>query len=71
MEHYLIRATMIPEIVRLICEEYNINENEALDMFYTSVTGEIYADDETGLYGQSALFIFGMFCEELKSKSIY
>ena len=38
---------------------------EALDKFYTSATGESLADDETGLYGQSVLFIFGLFCEEL------
>ena len=37
---------------------------EALDKFYTSATGASLADDETGLYGQSVLFIFGLFCEE-------
>ena len=37
---------------------------EALDLFYTSATGASFADDETGLYGQSALYIFGLFVEE-------
>ena len=61
MAHGLIRATIIPEIIRLIEEKYSVNEDEALDMFYRSATGASLADDETGLYGQSALYIFFAF----------
>lgn len=64
MDHATTRATIIPEIVRLISAEYNISEKEALDKFYTSATGASYVDDETGLYGQSALYVFGLFREE-------
>ena len=64
MDHATTRATIIPEIVHLISAEYNISEKEALDKFYTSATGASYADDETGLYGQSALYVFGLFREE-------
>ena len=63
--HSFTRAILIPEIVRLISEKYGYSEFEALDKFYTSATGASFADDETGLYGQSALHIFGLFCEEL------
>ncbi|MCD7847919.1 MAG: DUF3791 domain-containing protein [Oscillospiraceae bacterium] len=62
--HALIKATLIPEIVRMISEKYNISEEEAMDEFYASGTAEALSDSETGLYGQSALFIFGLFCEE-------
>ena len=48
MEHYLIRATIIPEIVKLIEKEYGLSEKEALKSFYTSATGASLADDETG-----------------------
>jgi hypothetical protein len=64
MNHATTRATIIPEIVKLISKKYHISEMEALDKFYTSATGASLADDETGLYGQSVLFIFGLFCEE-------
>lgn len=64
MNHATTRATILPEIVRLISEKYRISEKDALDRFYTSATGASFADDETGLYGQSALYIFGLFCEE-------
>lgn len=64
MNHATTRATLLPEIVRMISEKYHISEKEALDRFYTSAAGASFADDETGLYGQSALYIFGLFCEE-------
>ena len=68
MAHATIRATNIPEIIKLICENMRMSENEALDVFYRSSTGASYADDETGLYGQSALYIYGLFCSEMKNQ---
>ena len=68
MDHATTRATIIPEIVRLISEEYKIPEKEALDKFYTSATGASFSDDDTGLYGQSALFVFGLFREEYEQQ---
>jgi hypothetical protein len=66
MAHALVKATIIPEIIRLIAEEYSTTEEKALDMFYTSATAASLADDETGLYGQSALYIFSLFNEEMQ-----
>lgn len=66
MEHYLIRATIIPTIVGYIQEKYGMTEQEALRAFYLSATADALADDETGLYGQSALYIFGLFSEEFE-----
>lgn len=70
MSRATVRATILPEIVRLISEERKISEMEAMDMFYTSATGQSFADDETGLYGQSPLFIYGLFREEMRGKEI-
>ena len=64
MDHATTRAILVPEIVKLISEKYQIPEMDALDLFYTSATGASFADDETGLYGQSSLYIFGLFVEE-------
>lgn len=64
IKHNLVRATVTPEIVRLITKYYQISENEALQRFYQSKTAENYADEETGLYGQSALHIVGLFIME-------
>jgi hypothetical protein len=68
MAHGLIKATIIPEIIRLIQEEYGVSEDKALDMFYTSATAASLADDETGLYGQSPLYIFSIFNEEIEGQ---
>ena len=45
-------------------ELYEIGEDDALRMFYESSTGVSFADDETGLYGQSPDYIFGLFLQE-------
>ena len=68
IEHNLVRATVTPEIIRLISKYYQISENEALQRFYRSKTAENYADEETGLYGQSALYIAGLLIMELDGK---
>ena len=44
IEHNLVRATVTPEIIRLISKYYQIGENEALQRFYQSKTAENYAD---------------------------
>ena len=68
MEHYITRATILPNIIELIMGRYNLSEKDALDTFYRSATGASFADDETGLYGQSPLFIFGLYINEMEEK---
>ena len=62
--HATVRAAMLPDIIQLLMKEYGWTEEEALDRFYLSATGANYADDDTGLYGQSPLYISGLFEEE-------
>ena len=64
IEHNLVRATIIPQIIKILCHYYNISDDEALKRFYESATGANLADEETGLYGQSALHIAGLFIVE-------
>ena len=68
-EHHLIRATIIPEVAKLIAKRFKISEDEALDCFYKSATAQNLADEENGLYGQSALFVFGQYIEEASVRS--
>lgn len=62
MNNETVRVLVIPETICLI------SEKGTLDKFYTSATGVSYVDDRTGLYGQSALYVFGMFCEEYEEE---
>jgi hypothetical protein len=70
MAHSMVKAVIIPEIVKLIAQKYTLPERKALDMFYTSAAAAALDDDETGLYGQSALYIFSLFVEEMEGKAI-
>jgi hypothetical protein len=65
MAHGTIRAATLRKIIPLIIGRLNCNENHALKAFYESHIGECYADDETGLYGQSALYVASLFFEEI------
>jgi len=67
MAHGTIRAVTLKTIIHLIMEKYNCEENEALKKFYESHTGACYSDDNTGLYGQSALYVFSLFKEEMEN----
>lgn len=62
--HATVRAMILPDITHLLMKNYGWTEEEALDRFYLSATGANYADDDTGLYGQSALYVSGLFTEE-------
>ena len=68
MEHYLIKATIIPEIITKIMTECSMTQEAAMDAFYSSATAALLAEDESGLYGQSPLYIFGLFISELEEK---
>jgi len=69
MSHGTIRAATLKTIITLIMERFACGENEALKKFYESHTGLCYADDSTGLYGQSAVYIFSLFCDEMAVKT--
>ena len=60
----LIRSTIIPVIIKIISDYYGIPVQKAFEQFYTSNTAKCLADDDTGLYGQSPLFLASMFIEE-------
>ena len=66
--HGTIRAAILPEIISKIMERYQLSEDAALDRFYRSATGASFADDETGLYGQSPNYIFGLFAQEMSER---
>jgi hypothetical protein len=64
MGHSLVKATIIPEIVKLIARDEDIAEEEALSRFYESNAAVALDDDETGLYGQSPLYIYSLYMQE-------
>jgi len=67
MAHGTIRASTLKTIIPLVMDHFKCTENEALKLFYESHIGACYCDDSTGLYGQSALYVFSLLCEEKAS----
>lgn len=70
MPHGTIRAATLKTILPLIMEFEGCDENEALKRFYESHTGACYADDETGLYGQSAHYVASLYRLEKEDGAI-
>ena len=48
----------------VLAAHYHVTENDAMGMFYRSNTAEAFADDDLGLYGQSALNLAGDVIQE-------
>lgn len=55
------------DIIELLSEKMNIDFDEAMNIFYTSVTFEKLSDIETGLYLESSAYIIGLLSDELKA----
>ena len=70
MEHGTIRAATLPAILDLITHQYHVDNDKAMKMFYESHTGECYADDTAGLYGQSAVYVFSLFRGEMEKSNL-
>lgn len=69
IEHSLVKATIIPVVIKMIQEKYSLSEEEAFNEFYLSRTAKNLSDESTGLYGQSPLFIFSLFEEEKQNSN--
>jgi hypothetical protein len=65
MSHGTIRAATLKKTMQIIMEHFDCSENEALKKFYESHIGMCYADDSTGLYGQSAFYIASLFFDDI------
>lgn len=66
--HHLVKTILIPQIAELLIKNKNVTENEALKIIYNSPISELLEDDSMGLYGQSALYLYGLI-ENLRRES--
>ena len=58
--HHLVKTILIPQIAELLMKNKNLTENEALRIIYNSPLAELLEDDSMRLYGQSALYLYGL-----------
>ena len=64
IQEELIRSTIVPVIIQIISAYYKISLQDAFYQFYNSNTEKCLADDDTGLFGQSPLYLVCMFIQE-------
>ena len=69
MEHILSKTILISQTIELIAKKHKLSIEEARNRFYSSKVVEMLDDDETGLYGESALYLLSLFDERLKNES--
>ena len=67
MNHALAKTIIITKVTELIANKYKITLKEARDYLYQSDIIPLLDDDETGLYGESPLYIFSLFEEKQKN----
>ena len=63
--HVLSKTILISQVVELIANKYKISIEEARNRFYESRAIQLLDDDETGLYGESALYLLSLYEREL------
>ena len=61
--HHLVKTIIIPQIAELLMESRGLSENDALKTIYNSPVASLLEDDSMGLYGQSALYLYGLITE--------
>ena len=65
MEHVLSKTILISQTIELIAKKYKLSIEEARDRFYNSKVIKMLDDDETGLYGESALYLLSLYEKEI------
>ena len=66
MEHVLSKTILISQTTELIAKKYKLTLEEARNRFYESDVIKMLDDDETGLYGESALYLLSLFEQQSK-----
>lgn len=59
-----ILGVFVPQVIKLIIENYSCDELTAINEFYSSEVYSLLEDEETKLWHFSPLTVFNMFDEE-------
>lgn len=67
MNHTPIKALIVSDVIELISNKYKISLQQATKKYYSSCIPKMMSNDKTGLYGESALYVFSLY-EKYKNK---
>ena len=65
-----ILIILVPQVLKLVMDEYKVDDKKAVEMFYPSELYERLEEEETKLWHLSAHALFEMFQEELMTGKI-
>lgn len=68
--HVLSKTILISQTIELIAKKYKLSIEASRNRFYQSDVIEMLDDDETGLYGESALYLLSLYDNYLNNKCI-
>lgn len=69
MNHVLAKTILKIKVIELIAKKKSVTIEEARDLFYSSETNNLVDDEQTGLYGDSPLYVFSLFEAESNNKA--
>ena len=58
--HHLVKSILLTQVAELLMENKGLTEDEALRTIYESPVAQLLEDDSMELYGQSALYLYGL-----------
>ena len=58
--HHLVKSILLTQVAELLMENKGLTDDEALRTIYESPVAQLLEDDSMGLYGQSALYLYGL-----------
>jgi hypothetical protein len=61
---------LVPQVLKLIIDEYKVNDEKAAEMFYSSELYKGLEEEETKLWHLSAHALFEMYQEEIETGTI-
>ena len=66
----IMKDDLVVELLGNLMDEFHYSPQEALDVLYTSDTFECLQDDETGMYYQSAGYVYSFLSNEIKTAKV-
>ena len=66
----IMKDDLAVELIESLIDEFHYTPQEALDVLYTSETFDRLQDDETGMYYQSAGYVYSFLSNEIKTANL-
>lgn len=70
MQHVLSKTILIGMVTEIIASNLKVPVAEARDRLYSSDIIDLIDNDETGLYGESPLYVYSLYMQRNKNEPI-